>query len=299
MEPSPVHKITFTFTARIPTLQRKEIDRLRRLTAKSRASESKLGEKGLALAHFGRVLRAGGGKSIDDYYEHLALDQMGDSPTSSIDDRAANRTSFFAGTDQLDFLRAKVLPALRQRPEVRLWCAATGTGEECYSIAFTLLEATGIATARKIHLVATDMSARALQIAKRGVYPADHFAGLPQPVRRRCLLRGREAAQGYYKVRPEVQRCLEFRRLNVSEKIWHPGGFPVIFCRDALIRFGQSERRDVVNRLMQWLEPHGYLFVDQSERLSSEDAALEYTQPGIYRKPAERAGQLRRGGERR
>ncbi len=184
------------------------------------------------------------------------------------------------------------------RPEARLWCAAAATGEEPYSIVFTLLEAAGMAAASRIHLVATDISTRALEIAKRGVYADDRFAGVPQAVRRRYLLRGHEAAEGHDRVRPQVQRCIEFRRLNLIEKIWHPESFPVIFCRNVLIHLNRETRREVVNQLIHWLEPGGYLFVGHAETLSSRDYALEYVQPAIYRKPAESAWRRPRGGGR-
>jgi chemotaxis protein methyltransferase CheR len=296
LEQPLVLKATITLAAGNLKLRREEFNKIRGLAEERFGLDLKPGKEELVLARLGRVLRDGGFTSFDDYYQYVVRDQTGDSLTTLIDALTTNFTSFFRGADHFDFLKTKIVPALRKRPKARLWCAAAATGEEPFSIVFTLLEAAGMAAASKVQVVATDISTRALAVAKRGVYADDRFAGVPEAVRRRYLLRGHEAAEGYYKVRPEIQRCVEFRRLNLIEKISHPESFPVIFCRNVMIYFNQETRHNVVNQLIDWLEPGGYLFVGHSESLNSRDFALDYVQPAIYQKPADSVWRRRQKG---
>ncbi len=268
----------------LPALRANEFDKIRQLAAERFGLELKPGKEELVYSRLGKKLREGGFASFGDYYRHVVEDRTGESLVALIDALTTNFTSFFREADHFDFLRAKILPELRQRKEIRIWCAAAASGEEPYSIVFTLLEAFGMQARSKIKLLATDISTRALSVAERGVYPEERFAGVPQAVRQRYLLRGHGDAEGYYKVRPDVRACVEFRRLNLIEPMRHPEMFPVIFCRNVMIYFSPETRRHVVSQLLEWLEPGGHLIVGHAESLGAKEFPLEYVRPAVYRK---------------
>ena len=150
-----------------------------------------------------------------------------------------------------------------------------------------------------MRILATDISTRALRAAERGIYPAERFSQMPKAMVCRYLLRGQGAAAGYFRVRPEIRARVEFRRLNLVEEFRHEAPFPVIFCRNVMIYFNQETRRDVVARLIDSLEPGGYLIVGHAESLGNRGFALDYVQPAVYRKAgAAGRGAMWKGGRR-
>jgi chemotaxis protein methyltransferase CheR len=268
----------------VPALCPGEFDKIRRLAFDKFGLDLKPGKEELVLSRLGRRLRDGGYRSFSEYYEHVVNDQTGESLIALIDSLATNYTSFFREAGHFEFLQSRVLPALRHRPEISMWCAAAATGEEPYSLVFTLLESLGMKNAKRIRILATDISMRALEIAERGIYPTQRFERVPCALRQRYLLRGHGTAEGFCRIRPELRQRIEFRRLNLIEPFTQPDRFPVIFCRNVMIYFNQETKRDVVARLLELLEPGGYLFVGHAESLGARDFPLDYVQPAVYRK---------------
>jgi chemotaxis protein methyltransferase CheR len=198
---------------------------------------------------------------------------------------AINHTGFLREPAHFDFLRDEILPVLRNRPVIEIWSAACSTGEEPYSIAFTVLENVLPGDYGKLRILASDISTKALDTARRAAYPMDRFEELPVPWMRRFLLRGTGRWNDWYRIKPEVSACIEFARLNLVEAFPHARVFPLIFCRNVMIYFDKSTQESLVNRLARHLDPGGYLFVGHAESLSGIRHPLEYVRPAIYRKP--------------
>ena len=207
-----------------------------------------------------------------------------------IDALATNHTSFMRETAHFDFLRQDVLPTLRDRPKAQFWSAACSTGEEPYTLAFTLGDQWGAEAWRKIHILATDISTKALAAAKSAVYPAERFSSVPPGWLRQFLLRGEGRWKGWYRVKPEIRSQLEFARLNLVESFSQHDLFPVIFCRNVMIYFDKPTQEGVVNRLAACLEPGGYLFIGHAESLTGIRHGLTYVRPAVYRKPGAASG---------
>ena len=170
---------------------------------------------------------------------------------------------------------------------MRIWSAASSTGEEPYTIALTAREH----WAQSLHLpqfwpqifprACSKPPARECirPIVSRGV----------APWLRKHLLRGEGRWQGWYRMRPEISAMVEFRRINLIEPLPDVGRFTVIFCRNVMIYFSRETQEQVVNRLAACLEPGGYFFVGHSESLTGIHHGLQQVQPAVYRK---------RGGKR-
>lgn len=269
----------------MPKLTRGEFKEIRQLAHEQFGLDLKAGKEELVSARLNKKVRQGGFRSFREYYQHVLDDTTGEELIALINALTTNHTSFMREATHFEFLTNKVLPALRSRSQIRIWCAASATGEEPYTIAFTMLDALAPSAKPEIRILATDISTRALETGRRGVYPAGRFDTLPKLWLRRYMLKGRGASEGYYKVRPEVRDLIEYRRLNLIESFSHPFRYPVIFCRNVMIYFDQQTRQDVVNRLAESLEPGGYLFLGHSEGLTAIDHQLDYVQPATYRKP--------------
>lgn len=266
-------------------LSDREFQRIRELAHRKFGLDLKQGKQQLVAARLGKKLRSGGFGSFSEYFDYVIEDDTGEALIGMIDALTTNFTSFLREPSHFDFLRERVLPGLAGRDRIDIWSAAGATGEEPYTLVFVVLDALGDGARHKLHVLATDISTRALETARKGIYPAERFEGIPAEWRRRFLLRGEGNWQGHYRVKPEVRSQVEFRRLNLVETISHVHPFPAIFCRNVMIYFDKPTQQKVISQMAQWLEPEGYLFIGHSESLTAVEHSLEYVRPAVYRKP--------------
>lgn len=262
-----------------------EFDQIRRLAHEKFGLDLRNGKEELVTARLGKRIRKAQFRSFEEYYQHVISDQTGEALVELIDSLTTNFTSFLREPAHFQFLVDTVLPSIRNRNQIDVWCAGCATGEEPYSLAFTLLDVLQGSAKPQIRILATDISTRALETAAAGIYAAGRFAEFPKLWLSRFLLRGNGAWEGAYRVKPEVRALIEFRRLNLIEPITNLPKFPVISCRNVMIYFDKDTQQSVVNKLTEWIEPGGYLFIGHSESLTGVKHHLQYVQPAIYRKP--------------
>ncbi|MGA3042539.1 MAG: protein-glutamate O-methyltransferase CheR [Bryobacteraceae bacterium] len=277
-------------TLQVQHLKPREFEAFRRLAYEKFGLDLRKGKEELVTARLGKCMRQGGFDSFDEYYRHVVGDPSGDALIGMIDALATNHTSFMREAAHFEFLRQEVLPGLRERPRIEFWSAACSTGEEPYTLAFTLCDRWGAGTFRKVRILATDISTKALAVAKSAVYPAERFSTVPPGWLRQFLLRGEGRWKGWYRVKPELRSQIEFARLNLVEPFTQRNRYPVIFCRNVMIYFDKPTQEGVVNRLAANLEPGGYLFIGHAESLTGLRHELTYVRPAIYRKPGPGAG---------
>jgi chemotaxis protein methyltransferase CheR len=244
------------------------------------------GKEVLVAARLGKKMREQGLSSFKQYYEHVQKDTTGDALTTMVDELTTNHTSFFREAQHFDYLRKVILPELQPAGQIRIWSAACSTGEEPYSIAFTVVEELGQSALSKAHILATDISTRVLAKAQRGLYPASRFQQVPVDRMRRHLLKGSGTSTGNYLVKKETRTLVEFQRLNLMEDFSRVGLFSVIFCRNVMIYFDRETQQNLVNRLAAQLEPGGYLLIGHAESLNGIEHPLKYLCPATYRRMA-------------
>lgn len=261
-----------------------EFEQIRALAYKTCGIDLKDGKRQLVQARLGKKIREGKFGSFKEYYNHVVADGSGEELIALVDALTTNFTSFLREPAHFDFLRKTILPGLKS--PIRIWCAASSTGEEPFTIAFSLLEELGMEGGSRAHILATDISTRALDTACRAVYPAERFAGMPADWLSKYLLRGSDRWQDWYRVKPAIRNMIEFRRLNLVERFQHARVFQVIFCRNVMIYFDKPTQADLVNRMAAFLEPGGYLLIGHSESLTGLTHPYQYVKPSVYRKPA-------------
>ncbi len=261
-----------------------EFNKIGELAFRTCGIELKDGKQQLVQARLGKKIRQGNFASFDEYYRHVVADATGLELTALLDALTTNFTSFLREATHFDFLRKTILPDLHGG--IRVWSAACSTGEEPFTIAFSLLEELGMGDAARIEILASDLSSRVLETAGRGAYQADRFSGCPKEWLRKYLLRGSERWEGWYRIKPEVRRLVEFRRINLMETFEARKRFHVIFCRNVMIYFDKETQAQLVNRLAACLEPGGYLLIGHSESLTGLAHPYQYIKPAVYRKPS-------------
>ena len=269
------------------TLSDRELDRIIDLAHRACGIDLSKGKRELIQARLSKKIRQGKFASFRHYYEHVTSDRTGEELIALLDALTTNFTSFLREPAHFEFLRKSILPSLDG--PVRIWSAACSTGEEPYTIAMSLLDELGEpddAAAKRVRVLASDISPRALAIAERGVYEAERFRDFPLDWRGKFLLRGADSAAGWYRIKPAVRRLVEFRRVNLIEPFPASPAFQVIFCRNVMIYFDRETRTRLVNRLASFLEPGGYLLIGHSESLTGIPHPYQYIQPAVYRRSA-------------
>jgi len=257
-----------------PTLGAPEFEKFRRLAYDKFGLNLTDAKHELVAARLGKKLRELKIPSFKAYYDLVMADRTGESLIALIDALSTNHTSFLREASHFAFLLARVLPALRKRSSIDIWSAPCSTGEEPYSIAVTLLEQLGMPPKPALRIRATDISTKALAIAK------------PVPLIRKYFT---QADPGAFQISAEVRRMIEFERFNLIEPMRANRTFPIIFCRNVMIYFDKPTQERVVASLSQFLEPGGYLMIGHSESLMGVVHGLEYVQPAIYKKPGDLA----------
>ena len=273
-----------------------DFERVCRLARQRFGLDHKGGKEELVAARLGKKVREMRLGSYREYLRHVEEDGTGEALIGLIDALTTNHTSFLRENSHFEFLRQTVLPALGDRASLEFWSAACSTGEEPYTLAFVLLEELGASAAGRVKILATDISTKALAVAGRGVYAAERLEGLPKEWLHRHFLKGSGQWNGHFRVKPEVIRMIEFRRLNLIEPLPSVGPFPIILCRNVMIYFDRPTQQQVVKSLAGHLEPGGYLFVGHSESLTGVDHPLAYVRPAIYRNGARAARGVTPGG---
>ncbi len=202
-----------------------------------------------------------------------------------------NETFFFRDKIPFDHLRETIFPALAQarasRRSLRIWCAASSTGQEPYSIAMCVREFAGLSGWR-VEIVATDLSQEVLEKSKAGIYSQFEVQrGLPIQL----LVKYFTQAGELWQLNPDIRAMVQHRQLNLLQDFSGLGTFDVIFCRNVLIYFDQETKVGIFDRLARMLEPDGVLLLGAAESVVGiSDAFKPFPdRRGLYRVNSERA----------
>jgi chemotaxis protein methyltransferase CheR len=201
-----------------------------------------------------------------------------------------NETFFFRDKIPFDHLREAILPALVQaraaRRSLRIWSAASSTGQEPYSIAMCLKEFAGLAGWRT-EIVATDLSQAVLEKSKAGIFSQFEVQrGLPIQM----LVKHFTQVGELWQLNADIRAMVQHRQLNLLQDFSHLGTFDVVFCRNVLIYFDQDTKLGVFDGLARVLEPDGVLALGAAESVVGiTDAFKPYPERrGLYRPNAAR-----------
>lgn len=217
----------------------------------------------MVYSRLARRLRATGKKTFSEYLDML---ERGDAQEWErfVNSLTTNLTSFFREPHHFPIF-AEHLRKIGTRRPIRVWCCACSTGEEPYSIAMAAIETLG-ANAAQVSILASDLDTNVLETARRGIYPADRVEKLDSERLRRFFLKGTGASEGMVSLRPEVQRMIDFQRINLLQPTWPVRGqLDVIFCRNVMIYFDKPTQHKILSRFAPLLHDDGLLFAGHSE----------------------------------
>jgi chemotaxis protein methyltransferase CheR len=205
-----------------------------------------------------------------------------------------NDTSFFRDAAVFHFLAKEALPALLASrgasKRLRLWCAATSTGQEAYSLA-TILDDMQLATKGwKIDLIATDLNEASIARAREGLYASYEIErGLPPQMLERYFVK--EGKQ--WRVIDRLRRTVTFRAFNLLDHFGWLGEVDIILCRNVLLYIEAGLRAAIHEKLREALVADGYLILGDTESTIDHFAPAKSVR-GLYVNPRGRERSLRK-----
>lgn len=250
-------------------------------------------KRALVCSRLARRLRHYRFASYSEYYELLTQgDADGAELMEMVNAITTNKTDFFREAHHFTFLTEQVFPSYRQAASrrLRLWSAATATGEEAYSLAIAVNEAFSALPGWDIRILATDIDTQVLAHAQDGVYNLDHAQAIGPSRLRRFFLKGAGSNEGLLQARKELKDRLQFQQLNLIDDPWPMRGpFDVIFCRNVLIYFDQATQRRILERMATLLRKDGYLMLGHAESMHGFDRLFRPVGHSIYQARAGRS----------
>ncbi len=251
------------------------------------------GKEYLVEARLHAMTQAEGVGSVSALLDALQKDErQGPLQRRAIEAMLNGETSFFRDHYPFEALRTTLLPELMAArggtKSLNIWCAATASGQEAYSVAMLLREQMPSLNEWSVRILATDVSESVLQRARQGVYrQIEVNRGLPAAY----LVKYFERAGEEWRVKERIREMVAFSQMNLIEP-WP--NFPrpdVILLRNVLLYLSSEARRTILQNVVKTLRPDGYLFLGGGETMLALDRTFESVRIGktvCYRVRGER-----------
>lgn len=223
-------------------------------------------KRDMVYSRLARRLRATGCSNFTEYLDKL------DRPANPeweffVNSLTTNLTSFFREEHHFDILKRTIREKWKGRP-LKIWCSAASTGEEPYSIAMAVIEAFE-SMSPPVQIIASDLDTNCLADARKAEYAMERVEKINPARLSRFFLKGSGAQQGSMRVRPELVKLIEFRRVNLLEANWQiPPQQDALFCRNVMIYFDKATQYKILARFAPLLRADGLLFAGHSESFS-------------------------------
>ncbi|MDP4151891.1 MAG: protein-glutamate O-methyltransferase CheR [Bacillota bacterium] len=224
--------------------------------------------------------------SFSKYYDYILSDDTGQAASNLMSRITTNHTYFMREPDHFYYFRDTVLPQLKDSvtdKDIRVWSAGCSTGEEAYTLAMIMLDYFGMEKHLwDTNILATDISSRVIDIAKKGEYDNKDIEPLPSKWKSNYFSQINDEISV---ISEKVKKEVIFRFFNLNNAAFpFKREFHVIFCRNVMIYFNEETKRDLINKFYNSLYPGGYLFIGHSECLNRGNFKFKYVMPSIYRK---------------
>lgn len=222
--------------------------------------------------------------SHDEYLQYLQGRDAKEYFQQFINDMTTNTTEFFREKEHFDFIENNLQFILRNNPriakikEIRIWSAASPSGQEAVSLAILLNECLG--NSMDIKILATDIDSEVLTKAINGIYSHSDCEDIPQ----KFLLKYFDKTSGGFSVKEQIKSMIKYRHFNLMKDYNFKKGFDIIFCRNVMIYFNNPIQERLVNKFYNNLVPGGLLFIGHSESLVNKSHNYQYIGPAIYMK---------------
>jgi chemotaxis protein methyltransferase CheR len=237
-------------------------------------------KKYLLEGRLGKRLQVLGIEEFETYFQRVRFGSQKIAEMKFLFDAVTiNETFFFRNEPQFEAFEQTLVPQLiaeqrSERTKLRVWSAASSSGEEAYTIAMIYLEKLRPKyPLLEIEIVGTDICPSVLETARSGIYREYSVRNMPKLFLQKYF----EAAEGRFHIRSQVKELARFQHLNLYDrgKMRAMGRFDIIFCANVLIYFDAQSKIQVVSDLYDNLNPGGSLFIGYAESLHGISSAFK------------------------
>jgi len=213
------------------------------------------------------ILQRHGMTRIDELVRYLRLSRSPELERAVAEAMTINETSFFRDCKSFALLQADVLPKLvearRATRRLRLWSAASSTGQEAYSLAILIRDHFPQLSAWTIRIEATDISAEVVRRASQGRY---HRIEMNRGLPARLLVRYFDRIGDEWAIKPEIAEICHFRQANLCAPLPFQERFDIILLRNVMLYLSFDTRRTLLAAMHRMIAPDGYLFLGSAEQ---------------------------------
>lgn len=212
------------------------------------------------------ILKQQGLRDLNAMAERLRQPRMDVLAQAVVEAMTTNESFFFRDDKPFVHFRAQALPRLHAaRPRgapIRIWSAASSSGQEAYSLAMILSELHATLGDRRVDIIGTDIAREQLTRAREGVYTQFEVQrGLPMQM----LVKYFKKETNGWRIADSLRRMVEYREFNLLTDLRPLGRFDIVFCRNVLIYFDQPTKARVLDAIAGLLPPDGLLYLGGAE----------------------------------
>ncbi len=240
----------------------------------------------LVRSRLSPLMRKHGYQKLSDVVDEVVNEKCKGLVDEVVDAMTTNETLWFRDNYPFQLLSEQILPQFKgQRLPLKVWCAASSSGQEPYSVAMTVLEyarRSPGALPGGMQILGTDISSEMLERCREGTYDNLSLSrGLSEERKRQFF---DSVGEGVLSVKKELRDMVSFRALNLLDSFSVLGRFDIIFCRNVLIYFSAEMKTQILNKVSSALNKGGILFLGASESMAglSDDFEMVRCPTGLY-----------------
>jgi chemotaxis protein methyltransferase CheR len=255
-----------------------DFDNVRKLLYKKTGIRLADSKDSMVYSRLARRLRNLKIASVAEYLKYLEANNSEEQ--AFINALTTNLTSFFREKQHFPALREY----LEKHPgKKRIWCAASSTGEEPYSIAMTVAETFSSFTA-PIEIIASDIDSTVLEKAREGIYNQSSVADLSQSQLKKFFYRGTGKNVGKVRVVAEMRKMVNFKQINLTHSKWDiEPQVDVLFCRNVMIYFDKDTQIKILSQMIELMPEDGLYVAGHSETFASASHLVTPLGKTLYR----------------
>jgi chemotaxis protein methyltransferase CheR len=230
-------------------------------------------KKYLVENRLSKMVEDSNAKGFDEFFYMVKFSPNGKETERLIDAITTNETFFFREAHQFDVfiedIVSRVMEDKKATNDIRVWSAASSTGEEPYTIAMLMKEKRYNVRA---DIIGSDINVSVLDSARRAVYTSYSIRNVPELYLKKYFTKKDQE----YMLDSSICDSVSFRSINLLERghVAQMAAVDIIFCRNVLIYFDEKAKQKAVSYLYDSLRPGGFLFIGSSESLHNVTRAF-------------------------
>ena len=234
------------------------------------------GKEYLVESRVGPVAKNEGFDTIDQLIDAVRNNSRNGLPDKIVEALTTNETSFFRDVHPFETFKNVILPELLKTRKtaraVNIWCGASSSGQEPYSIAMLIKENFPILLDWKLTFISSDISHEMLDRCRSGEFSQlEVNRGLSAPL----LIKYFEKNGVNWSIKKELREMISFQQINLSEPLPYLPKMDIIFMRNVLIYFDVETKKRIFSQIRSILQPDGFLFLGAAESTLNLDDAFE------------------------